>query len=72
MYRLTKLAPDGHFARDGSQPNEYDRANSLSLCQFNLEGWIHAASIVEAMRYANCERLRIHPMERVGNIPIRS
>jgi hypothetical protein len=49
-YRLHTLAPYGHFAMDGSQPQEVLRPDALHAVTFNLLGWIHAATIVEAIR----------------------
>jgi hypothetical protein len=49
-YRLHTLAPSGHFGMDGSQPHEVVASDSLHAATFNLLGWIHAATIVEAVR----------------------
>jgi len=49
-FRLTKVAPIGHFGLDGSPPHETTRPTALHYVTFNLIGWIHLALAVEAAR----------------------
>jgi anti-sigma28 factor (negative regulator of flagellin synthesis) len=50
LYRLSRPHPLGHFALDGSPPNELKRTISLHYITFNLAGWVHATIANEAVR----------------------